>query len=125
MLVVTYLYWFAVIGVAIFVFWGVGRFLRWQAGLIGALSIIIIGWGMYYFHYEQSFVRNFGGVMSIAIPEGQMHMQATWKDDNLWIENYDPKTNTCIFSEYSKGNLLEGRVKIKNCNPLKPVSAAE
>ena len=75
---------------------------------------------MYYFHYEQVFVKNFGGVMSIAVPDGQLHMQATWKDDNLWIENYDPKTNTCIFSEYSKGNLLEGRVKIKNCNPLMP-----
>jgi hypothetical protein len=118
--VITYLYWTAVIGVAIFVFWGVGRYLRWKAGLIGAAVILIIGWGMYFFHYEQHFVKNFGGVMSIAVPEGQMHMQATWKDDNLWIENYDPKTNTCIFSEYSKGNLLEGRVKIKNCNPLMP-----
>tara|TARA_R100000656_G_scaffold73251_2_gene54538 strand:- start:347 stop:712 length:366 start_codon:yes stop_codon:yes gene_type:complete len=118
--VITYLYWAAVIGVALFVFWGVGRYLRIKAGLIGAAIILIIGWGMYYFHYEQVFVKNFGGVMSIAVPEGQLHMQATWKDDNLWIENYDPKTNTCIFSEYSKGNLLEGRVKIKNCNPLMP-----
>ena len=117
---ITYLYWAAVIGVALFVFWGVGRYLRVKAGLIGAALILIIGWGMYYFHYEQVFVKNFGGVMSIAVPEGQLHMQATWKDDNLWIENYDPKTNTCIFSEYSKGNLLEGRVKIKNCNPLMP-----
>jgi hypothetical protein len=43
---------------------------------------------------------------------------ATWKDDNLWIENYDPKTNTCHFREYSKGAMLEGKVLIKNCNPL-------
>ncbi len=117
---ITYLYWIAVISVAIFVFWGVGRYLKWKAGLIGGLVILIIGWGMYFFHYEQHFVKNFGGVMSIAVPDGQMHMQATWKDDNLWIENYDPKTNTCIFSEYSKGSLLEGRVTIKNCNPLMP-----
>lgn len=117
---ITYLYWTAVVCVALFVFWGVGRYLRWKAGLFGAFTILVIGWGMYYFHYEQHFVKNFGGVMSIAVPEGQMHMHATWKEDNLWIENYDPETNTCIFSEYSKGNLLEGRVKIKNCNPLKP-----
>lgn len=56
--------------------------------------------------------------MSITVPDGQYHVSATWKDDHLWIENYDPETNTCHFSEYSKGNLLEGRVTIKNCNPL-------
>jgi len=47
-------------------------------------------------------------------------MGATWKDENLWIENYNPETNTCNFSEYSKGNLLQGSVTIKNCNPLMP-----
>ena len=56
---------------------------------------------------------------SIARKTGQIrHIAATWKDDNLWIENYDPKTNTCHFNEYSKGNLLQGKVTIKNCNPL-------
>ena len=59
-----------------------------------------------------------GGVMSVTVPDGQRHISATWKDENLWIENYDPKTNICHFSEYSKGNLLQGRVQIKNCNPL-------
>ena len=58
--------------------------------------------------------------MTIRVPAGQFHMGATWKDKNLWIENYDPETNTCIFSEYSKGNLLQGRVNIKDCNPLMP-----
>jgi hypothetical protein len=41
------------------------------------------------------------------------HVTTTWKDDNLWIENYDPKTNNCLFSEYSRGNLLQGRIIIK------------
>jgi hypothetical protein len=119
--VITYLYWIAVFSVALFVFWGVGRYFKWQAGFIGGLLVVIIGWLMYTFHYEQHFVKNYG-VMSIDVPKGQMHIQATWKDDNLWVENYDPKTNTCIFSEYSKGNLLEGRVTVKNCNPLMPQS---
>ena len=61
-----------------------------------------------------------GGVMKIEVPAGQFHITATWKDDNLWVENYDPATNTCIFSEYSKGNLLQGKVSIKNCNPILP-----
>jgi len=53
-----------------------------------------------------------------------VQIAATWKDDNLWIENYDPATNRCIFAEYSKGNLLEGKVTIKNCNPLLPVTSS-
>ena len=56
--------------------------------------------------------------MTISVPKGQFHIAATWKDDNLWIENYDPATNTCHFSEYSRGNLLQGKVTIKDCNPL-------
>jgi hypothetical protein len=52
------------------------------------------------------------------VPDGQKHILATWKDDNLWIENYDPQTNTCHFNEYSKGNLLQGKVTIKNCSPI-------
>ena len=65
--------------------------------------------------------RNFACAATIdGVPDGQLHIATTWKDDNLWIENYDPATNTCIFLEYSKGNLLQGRVTIKNCNPLLP-----
>ncbi len=56
--------------------------------------------------------------MTISVPSGQYHIATTWKDDNLWVENYDPETNKCVFSEYSKGNLLQGQVTIKNCNPI-------
>ncbi|WP_334078513.1 MULTISPECIES: hypothetical protein [unclassified Microbulbifer] len=89
-----------------------------KVGGIFAVIIFLVGWLAYYFHFEQVFVKRFGGVMRISVPEGQRHIGATWKEDNLWIENYDPQTNQCIFSEYSKGNLLEGRVIIRDCNPL-------
>jgi len=56
--------------------------------------------------------------MTIEVPAGQQHIAATWKDDNLWVENYDPKANVCHFNEYSKGNLLQGKVTIKNCFPI-------
>jgi hypothetical protein len=56
--------------------------------------------------------------MTIQVPKGHLHIMATWKDDNLWIENYGPKTNVCHFREYSKWAVLEGKVLIKNCNPL-------
>ena len=48
---------------------------------------------------------------------GSGTLNATWKDNHLWIENYDPKSNACIFTEFSKGNMLQGKVIIKNCNP--------
>ena len=116
---ITYLYWAAVIGLTAAVFFGVGiKAKKRKAGLVIAILILAIGWGAYTFHFQQIFVKRYGGVMTIQVPEGQRHISATWKDDNLWIENYDPKTNTCIFSEYSKGNVLEGKVIIKNCNPL-------
>lgn len=118
---ITYFYWFtifALIGVAIFV--AGTKFGNWRVAVILAIAILLVGWGTYYFRLQQVFVKRYGGVMSLVVPEGQHHLGATWKDDNLWIENFDPSTNTCIFSEYSKGNLLQGKVTIKNCNPSLP-----
>lgn len=117
---VTYLYWVAVIGLMIAVLYLIGdKNKLWKPAIIGAMTIFVIGLGAYYFHFQQIFVKRYGGVMSINVPEGQLHIAATWKDDNLWIENYDPKTNTCHFNEFSRGNLLEGKVTIKQCNPIR------
>ncbi len=117
---VTYFYWFVVIALAVAVFLLALRLNLIKPGIIAALLIILVGWAAYYFHFEQIFVKRWGGVMTISVPQGQVHIAATWKDDNLWVENYDPATNTCYFNEYSKGNLLEGKVVIKNCNPTLP-----
>jgi len=115
--VITYLYWILVFGLSILSLWAFGRLNRWKPGFIGAAIILVVGWLAYFFHFEQLFVKQYGGVMTISVPAGQMHLSATWKENHLWVENYDPATNTCYFSEYSKGNLLQGRVVIKNCNP--------
>lgn len=118
---ITYLYWAVVFALVLGAMaFCAARLDNVRAGLIAATVLLVCGWAAYYFHFQQIFVKRFGGVMSISVPDGQMHLAATWKDDNLWIENYDPATNTCVFSEYSRGNLLEGRVRIKNCNPLLP-----
>jgi hypothetical protein len=122
---ITYLYWAAVMALVVgaMAFFA-GRLNNVRVALAVAVVILVGGWAAYYFHFQQIFVKRFGGVMSISVPDGQMHIGATWKDDNLWIENYDPDTDTCIFSEYSRGALLEGRVRIKNCKPLLPVGTA-
>ena len=118
---ITYGYWFVVFALMVGVLYFVGnKGENWKVAGIIATVILAIGWSSYSFHFQQVFVKRYGGVMTISVPEGQHHMGATWKDDNLWIQNYDPKTNTCVFSEYSKGNLLQGKVTLKNCNPLLP-----
>ena len=116
---VTYLYWIFVIALVIAALYGFGYKLeQWKPALISGAVVLVIGVLAYYFHFQQVFVKRYGGVMTISVPTGQLHIAATWKDDNLWIENYDPKTNTCHFREYSRGNLLQGKVTIQNCNPL-------
>jgi len=118
---ITYLYWTLVIGLVIAAIVIIGvKMDSWKAASVAAAAVFILGWAAYYFHFQQVFVKRWGGVMSISVPAGQHHITATWKEDNLWIENYDPETNVCHFSEYSKGNLLQGKVTIKNCNPLMP-----
>ena len=116
---ITYLYWGVVFALIIAALAWLGAInSQWKAAGIVAVAVLVVGVGAYYFHFEQIFVKRYGGVMSISVPDGEMHLAATWKDDNLWIENYDPKTNTCHFREYSRGNLLQGKVTIRNCNPL-------
>jgi hypothetical protein len=116
---ITYIYWILVIALAFgLVFFFGGRLGRWRGAAVAAVVVLLIGWAAFYFFFQQIFVKRYGGVMTIRVPAGQQHIAATWKEDNLWVENYDPRTNECIFSEYSKGSVLEGRVTIKNCNPI-------
>lgn len=122
---ITYLYWMLVVGLTIaLTYLFAARMNSWRTAMALAGVTLFIGWAAYFFYFQQVFVKRWGGVMNIAVPAGQQHITATWKDDNLWVENYDPATNTCIFAEYSKGNLLEGRVKIKDCNPIARPGAA-
>jgi len=121
---ITYLYWITIIALAFGLLYFLGyKIEEWKIAAIACFSVLLIGFIAYHFHFQQVFVKRYGGVMTIKVPEGELHLAATWKDDNLWIENYDPKTNTCHFREYSRGNLLQGEVNIKNCNPLMRRSA--
>ena len=116
---VTYLYWVSIIALAFLLLFVIGYKLEeWKTSVIACAAVLLIGFIAYHFHFQQVFVKRYGGVMTIKVPEGEFHLAATWKDDNLWIENYNPNTNTCHFREYSRGNLLQGQVTIKNCNPL-------
>lgn len=116
---ITYLYWITIFALALGLLYFIGyKVEEWKISAIAFLGVLIIGFVAYHFHFQQVFVKRYGGVMTIKVADGEVHLAATWKDDNLWIENYDPKTNTCHFREYSRGNLLQGQVSIKNCNPM-------
>jgi hypothetical protein len=115
---ITYFYWAVVIGIMAGLAFLLGKNKKWKTAIIASSIVFLIGLLAYYFHFQQVFVKHYGGVMSITVPDGQQHITATWKDDNLWVENYNPETNTCHFNEYSKGNLLQGKVTIKNCSPV-------
>lgn len=115
---ITYFYWTIVVAMMAGFAYLFGKNKKWKPALIGSGVIFLVALLAYYFHFQQVFVKRYGGVMTITVPDGQQHITATWKDDNLWIENYDPETNTCHFNEYSKGNLLQGKVTIKNCSPV-------
>lgn len=115
---ITYLYWAGIITTALLLFAVCAKMENWKTGIILALVTLLVGWSTYYFRLQHIFVKHYGGVMTIHKDASLYHLGATWKDDNLWVENYDAESNSCIFTEYSKGNLLQGKVIIKNCNPL-------
>lgn len=113
------LYWLLVVAVLLGVFYLISvRLGKLKVALVVALVMGVLSHGFYYFYLEQILVKRYGGSMSLSVPEGQHHLGVTWKGDNLWIQNYNPATNECIFREYSRGSVLEGEVRIRNCNPL-------
>lgn len=117
---ITYLYWILVIAIAGSALYLLGfKAKNWSTGISASSVILLVGFAAFHFYFENVFVKRWGGKMAITVPDGMHHISATWKDDNLWIENYDPATNRCIFQEYSRGTLLEGKVILKNCNPLR------
>ena len=115
---ITYFYWAVTALIAILLFLIFAKNKAYKFGTISILLTLAIAWSAYVFHFEQVFVKRFGGVMNITVDANEYHLHSTWKDDNLWIESYNPKTKTCHFREYSRGNLLQGSVTINNCKPL-------
>lgn len=116
---ITYLYFFFVLALCGGAIYLIGvKLKQWMPAMVVSTVLALSFGSFYYFYLQQMFVKRWGGVMSIQIPKGQHHVATTWKDDNIWVENYDPATNTCIFQEYSRGNVLQGKVLLKDCNPI-------
>ncbi len=67
---------------------------------------------------EQSMTRSFGGNMAVPIPPGTQLVTMTWKEANLWVLYYDPKTKACTFAENSVHGVFQGTVTVPNCDPI-------
>jgi hypothetical protein len=54
--------------------------------------------------------RNFGGTVTIKLPEGETLINATWKESNLWVLTKDAN-GKMHFREYSVLGMLQGKVE--------------
>ena len=61
---VTYLYWIFVIAIASGLLFLIGfKAEQWRFASIAALCVMLIGFIAYHFHFQQLFVKRYGGVM--------------------------------------------------------------
>jgi len=63
---------------------------------------------------ENQLAKKFGGTEHITIQSNERFINATWKDNNLWIVVENTTTHKFHFKEYSNYGILEGEVIIEN-----------
>jgi len=54
--------------------------------------------------------RTFGGTEEIKLNKNEVLMNATWKQNDLWVLVKDTTTNKCEFKEYSSFGILQGKI---------------
>lgn len=61
--------------------------------------------------------KNWGGSTSVDVPAGEVFVNATWKDANLWVITYNPAEKAYKMHECSEWGILQGTVTIHATNP--------
>jgi len=61
---------------------------------------------------ENQRAKRFGGKMEYQVPKGEEFVNATWKDNNLWVITKNQTTGTFYMHEVSDYGVLEGTVVI-------------
>lgn len=92
--------------------------LNWAMG--SSFAIIIFAYVSYEMFFENIFVRNFGGTMTVSVPDGEFFVDQTWKDGDYWMTTYNPEKNECYFREDPRFSILKGKVVVKNCKIYVP-----
>ena len=62
---------------------------------------------------ENERAKNFGGKEDITLKPSEEFVNATWKDDNLWLITKDTLTNEYIMREKSSYGVWEGEIRVK------------
>lgn len=62
---------------------------------------------------ENSRARNFGGTEIIEIPDNNIFLNATWKDEHLWYLTKDTVEHYFVLREKSSWGTWEGKVIFK------------
>lgn len=57
--------------------------------------------------------RYYGGTATKELPKGEVLMEATWKDSELWVLTKDTTNNTCHFRCYNGSAHNGGEVIFK------------
>lgn len=79
------------------------------------LAILFIGGAAYliFIPARNTFARNFGGTLEVKLPPNHVVLNATWKEQSLWVVSKDTLTGEVIFWESSSWGIAEGTVKFK------------
>lgn len=95
-----------------------GKKKRWMLS-VGAASVIwIIFVSIWSLGLENYLARRFGGTLTVDLPANAQFLNATWKEESLWVTYFESSNNRCVFKEYSRYGIMEGDVVIKSCNPV-------
>ena len=62
---------------------------------------------------ENERAKNFGGKEDITLKPSEEFVNATWKDDNLWLITKDTLTNEYIMRKKSSYGVWEGEIRVK------------
>ncbi len=57
--------------------------------------------------------RHWGGTEKIELPPNHKFINATWKNNDLWIVSQDTLTGKVYFNEKSSLGVLEGTIEFK------------
>lgn len=105
-------------GGIVYVYAGGGLIKRMMKALTAALLVFAAGWSFWEFYLGNTVARRFGGTLTVELPENAKFVNATWKEDSVWITYYETLTKRCVFKEFSRMGLVEGDVIIPNCDPV-------
>lgn len=92
------------------------HWIRWI--MIVLILIAVTGIGGLYYTYTHSLyaARNWGGSITLTVPQGGEHISTAWKGNELWTETYFPAENKCVYQQQSQYGLVEGTINIQPCN---------